>query len=303
MTEGRVTKAVIPAAGLGSRFLPATKAIPKEMVPLVDRPAIQHVVEEAVAAGIDDILIVTGPTKRAIEDHFDRALDLERELDERGKHAVADRVRRASSLAHIHTVRQGAPLGLGHAVGAARHHVGSEAFVVMLPDDIVAPPTSVVPGMLDAFRARRRPVVALRRVIGEQISAYGCAAVERLEDAEGDEGPEGVGGALVRITHIVEKPALVDAPSDLAVFGRYVFGPEVFDAIDDVQPGAGGEIQLTDAIALLAKQGDVHGWAFDGTTYDTGTPLGFLEAATALGLADPEIGPSLAAHVRRLLDP
>ena len=285
-----VRKAVIPAAGLGSRFLPATKAIPKEMVPLVDRPAIQHVVEEAVAAGIDDILVITGPTKRPIEDHFDRAIELERDLQERGKGALADELRRVSGLAHVHTIRQGPALGLGHAVGLARRHVGDEPFLVMLPDDIVPPPTSVVPGMLDAYRSHGVPVVSLRRVAAEQISAYGCAAVEPVD------------GPLMRISHIVEKPASSEAPSDLAVFGRYVFGPEVFDVIDGLEPGAGGELQLTDAIAILAKEGGVHGWAFDGVVYDTGTPLGFLQAATALGLADPEIGPALRAHLADLLD-
>lgn len=285
-----VRKAVIPAAGLGSRFLPATKAIPKEMVPLLDRPAIQHVVEEAVAAGIDDILVITGPAKRAIEDHFDRAIDLERDLERRGREALAERLRAISSLAHVHTIRQGQPLGLGHAVGMARHHVGSEPFLVMLPDDIVPPPTSVVPEMLAAHRAHGLPVVALRRVAGDQISAYGCAAVEPVD------------GPLVRITEIVEKPTEAEAPSDLAVFGRYVFGPPVFDALDDVEPGAGGEIQLTDAIALMAKEAGVHGWAFEGTTFDTGTPLGFLQGAVALGLADPELGPPLREHLLGLLD-
>src|SRR3954454_23125775 len=217
MSRGSVTKAVIPAAGLGTRFLPATKALPKEMLPVVDKPAIQYVIEEAVRAGVDDILIITARGKSPIEDHFDRSIELEVELERRGKADALAEVRAVSDLARVHYVRQGEPLGLGHAVSAAHEHVGDEPFVVLLPDDIIHPRADLLGSMIDAYAAREQSVLALMEV--DDPSAYGCARVEPVE------------GPLTRILDIVEKPAPADAPSNLAVMGRYVFTPRIFDAL------------------------------------------------------------------------
>ena len=271
-------KAVIPAAGLGTRFLPATKAQPKEMLPVVDTPAIQYVVEEAVAAGIDDILIITGRNKRAIEDHFDRNVELEIELQEKGKHSELADVRRLADLADIHYVRQGEPLGLGHAVSVARKHVGDAPFVVMLGDDLMDGP-SVLRSMIDGHERLGASVVALMEVPGPEISYYGCAAVS--------EGPE---EGFVRIEGVVEKPPADEAPSNLAVMGRYLFTPSIFEALEQVKPGKGGEIQLTDAIALLLADELVLGRTFVGGRFDTGNKLDYLKATVELALRRPDLG-------------
>src|ERR1700722_11859344 len=228
-----VLKAVIPAAGLGTRFLPATKAQPKEMLPLVDKPAIQYVVEEAVSVGITDILVITGRGKRSLEDHFDRSFELEYYLEQGGKTAELEEMRRIADMADMHYVRQGEPLGLGHAVAAAREHVADQPFVVMLGDDIMHERAGVLEDMLNIHQRFDRSVVALKEVGASEISSYGCAAAEPVEEK------------LVRILDIVEKPEPEDAPSNLAVMGRYVLTPEIFDALDRVEPGKGGEIQLT----------------------------------------------------------
>ena len=240
-----VRKAVIPAAGLGTRFLPATKAQPKEMLPVVDKPAIQYVVEEAVRAGIDDILIITGRGKRSLEDHFDRSIELEVYLEAKGKHDELSEVRGLAELADIHYVRQGEPLGLGHAVSVARKHVGDSPFVVLLGDDIMADDSTVLGDMIAVYGDTGASVVALKEFPPEEISSYGCADPEPTDRAD-----------LVRLRGIVEKPKPEDAPSDLAVMGRYVFTPEIFDALDRTKPGVGGEIQLTDAIAMLLDRAD-----------------------------------------------
>ncbi|MSX95827.1 MAG: UTP--glucose-1-phosphate uridylyltransferase GalU, partial [Actinobacteria bacterium] len=233
----RVTKAVIPAAGLGTRFLPATKAQPKEMLPVVDKPAIQYVVEEAVRAGIDDILIISGRGKRSLEDHFDRNVELEHFLEERGKDEALAEVRSIAELAEVHFVRQGEPLGLGHAVSIARKHVGDNPFVVMLGDDIMDERSTVLTDMMAVHDERDAAVIAVSEVSSDQISNYGSIDPEIISDH------------LVRLRGIVEKPSQNTAPSNLAVMGRYVFTPEIFDALDRVSPGVGGEIQLTDGIA------------------------------------------------------
>jgi len=285
----KVRKAVIPAAGLGTRFLPATKAQPKEMMPVVDTPAIQYVVEEAVAAGIDDILIITGRGKRAIEDHFDRNVELEQELEVRGKHAELADVRRLANLADIHYVRQGEPLGLGHAVSVARKHVGREPFCVLLGDDLMDGP-ELLQGMIAAYERLDRSVIALMAIEPSHISFYGCAAVTPAGDD------------LVRIEGLVEKPAPEDAPSNLAVMGRYVFTAEIFDALDRVQPGKGGEIQLTDAIVLLLEHQEVFGRTFTEGRFDTGNKLDYLKATVELGLRREDLGPEfgewLAQHLK-----
>ncbi len=285
-----VRKAVIPAAGLGTRFLPATKAQPKEMLPVVDKPAIQYVVEEAAAAGLTDLLVITGRNKRAIEDHFDRSPELERELAAGGKHGLVEEMEAVAALATPHYVRQGEPLGLGHAVGTARHHVGDESFAVLLPDDIMVDESAVLTSMLDAHRRTGATVVALRQVPHDEIAFYGCA----------DPAPDD-GSGLVRLAGIVEKPAPADAPSDLAVMGRYVFGPQIFDAIERTTPGKGGEIQLTDAIALLLAEEPVYGYVFSAGRYDIGNKIDYLRAMVELAAARPDLGPAFRAFLREFV--
>lgn len=276
-----VRKAVIPAAGLGTRFLPATKAQPKEMLPVVDKPAIQYVVEEAVRAGIDDILIITGRSKRTVEDHFDRAPELEAELQQKGKLDALGEVRKIAELAQIHYVRQGEPLGLGHAVGTARRHIGDNPFAVLLPDDLIHPGVPLLEELIDAHERTGSSTITLMEV--EDPSAYGCAVV----------GPEADG--LVRVNGLVEKPSRAEAQSKLAVMGRYVFTPQIFDAIEQVDPGRGGEIQLTDAIALLAQSQGVYGYTLPHGRYDLGNKLDYLRAVVELAAERDDLGPSFKA--------
>jgi UTP--glucose-1-phosphate uridylyltransferase len=276
----QVRKAVIPAAGLGTRFLPATKAQPKEMLPLVDKPAIQYVVEEAVSVGITDILVITGRGKRSLEDHFDRSFELEYYLEEGGKLAQLAEMRRIAEMADIHYVRQGEPRGLGHAVLVASEHVGNTPFAVLLGDDIMHPDAGVLSGMLDVYQRYGHSVVALKEVPSEDISSYGCAAVEPLEDN------------IVKVADLVEKPAPEEAPSNLAVMGRYVFGPEIFEVLAETKPGRGGEIQLTDAIKSLAEHEPVYGWTFRNGRFDVGNKLDYLEATVELALERDDIGPA-----------
>ena len=287
--DAPVTKAVIPAAGLGTRFLPATKAQPKEMLPVVDKPAIQYVVEEAVRAGIDDILIITGRGKRAIEDHFDRNFELEHYLDQKGKAEDLEGVRELAELADIHYVRQGEPLGLGHAVNVARKHVGDSPFVVMLGDDIMDERSRTLEDMIDAYGQYGRSVIALAEFPLEEISSYGCVRPERVTDD------------LVQILDIVEKPAPEDAPSNLAVMGRYVLSPEIFDALDQVKPGHGGEIQLTDAIGLLLQDQAVYGHVFQGGRYDIGKKIDYLRATVELALDRGDLGPAFGDYLREVV--
>jgi UTP--glucose-1-phosphate uridylyltransferase len=281
-----VRKAVIPAAGLGTRFLPATKAQPKEMLPVVDRPAIQYVVEEAVRAGIDDILIITGRGKRSLEDHFDRSIELEVSLEASGKHDLLAEIRGLADLADIHYVRQGEALGLGHAVSVARKHVGDEAFAVMLGDDIMDERSTVLEDMIAAHQRTGSSVIAFKSFPPDEISSYGCA------DAE----PPGEDG-LVRLRGIVEKPPPEDAPSDLAVMGRYVFTPEIFGALDRTKPGVGGEIQLTDAIAILLGEQPVYGFVFEDGRFDIGKKLDYLRATVELALDREDLGAEFAAFL------
>jgi UTP--glucose-1-phosphate uridylyltransferase len=290
-----VTKAVIPAAGLGTRFLPLTKAQPKEMVPLVDRPAIQYVVEEAVQAGIEDILIITGRTKRSVEDHFDRHVELELELDKRGKHDDLELVRSLADLADIHYVRQAEPLGLGHAVGVAAKHVGDHPFAVLLPDDVMVDEAALLSGMIEAFEQRQGTVLALMEVEGDAISAYGSA------DVESSDGAAGGDGAVLTVRGVVEKPKPEDAPSNLAVIGRYVFTPEIFEAIEQVKPGVGGEIQLTDAIDLLLQRQSVYGYRFSSGRYDTGNKLDWLVATVELAAKREDLGPAFRAFLHEFV--
>ncbi|HUQ63437.1 MAG TPA: UTP--glucose-1-phosphate uridylyltransferase GalU [Acidimicrobiales bacterium] len=284
----QVRKAVIPAAGLGTRFLPATKAQPKEMLPVVDKPAIQYVVEEAVRAGLRDILIITGRGKRSLEDHFDRSFELEHYLEAGNKFDQLKEMRAIAEMADIHYVRQGEPRGLGHAVAAAREHVSGEPFAVLLGDDIMTDESTILEEMLSAYGRYGRSVVALKEFPLEEISSYGCV---RSEPAGDD---------LVRILDIVEKPKPEDAPSNLAVMGRYIFTPEIFDMLERVEPGAGGEIQLTDAIGMLLADQTIYGHVFSDGRYDIGDKLDYLRATVELALRRDDLGPGFRAFLTDL---
>ena len=284
-----VTKAVIPAAGLGTRFLPVTKSQPKEMLPVVDKPSIQYVVEEAVAAGLHDILVITGRGKYAIEDHFDRNVELELYLEQSGKLDMLHDVRVVNDLADIHYIRQHEPLGLGHAVSVAREHVGNESFAVLLGDDIMVDDATLLRSMLDAHAREHATVLALLEVTPEEIASLGCAEAELVDDS------------LARVRSLVEKPKPEEARSNLAVIGRYVFSPSIFDALERIEPGVGGELQLTDAIALLLESEPVYGRVFSEGRYDIGKKMGFLQANIELGLDDPELGPQLRDYLQDLV--
>ena len=287
-----VRKAVVPVAGLGTRFLPATKAMPKEMLPVVDKPALQYVVEEAVTAGLTDILMVTGRNKRPLEDHFDRVDGLEAALRAKGDQRKLDLVRESSELADVHFVRQGDPLGLGHAVLKGEQHVGEEPFAVLLGDDLIDERSPILPDMIDAYGRTGGSVIALMEVPQESISLYGCAAVEATE----------VDG-LVRVTDLVEKPDAADAPSNLAIIGRYVLSPEIFPLLHRTEPGRGNEIQLTDALKAQAR-GDgngVYGVIFTGERYDTGDKLSYIQAVIQLATRRDDLGADLRTWLREFV--
>ena len=290
-----VHKAVIPVAGLGTRFLPATKATPKEMLPVVDKPAIQYVVEEAVAAGVKDLLFVTGRNKETLENHFDSAPNLERTLAERGANDLYKSVVELADLARIHYVRQGNPLGLGHAVGMAKEHVGDEPFAVLLGDDLVDERTPILPKMFETQTKFGGTVLALMEVPSDQIHLYGCAAVKETTETD-----------VVQVTSVVEKPKAGSAPSNYAVIGRYVLDPAIFKILETTQPGAGGEIQLTDAIAKLidlpaAQGGGVHAVIFRGKRYDTGDKLSYLKSVVSIALDRKDLGDDLRTWLKSYL--
>jgi UTP--glucose-1-phosphate uridylyltransferase len=277
-----VRKAVIPAAGLGTRFLPATKAQPKEMLPLLDKPAIQYVVEEAVHAGLTDILIITGRGKRPIEDHFDRSIELEHFLESKGKFEELKQVREITDMASIHYIRQRDPLGLGHAVSVAEDHVGGEPFAVLLGDDIMAESNPLLSEMLRVHERYGRSVLAAMEVAREEIRLYGCIEPEFVEDDR-----------LARVLSVVEKPEPENAPSNLAAIGRYVLTPEIFDALRNLEPGVGGEIQLTDAINALAQQQAVYAHVFEGGRFDVGNKLDYMKAMIELAIDREDVGKEL----------
>ncbi|GAB3654870.1 UTP--glucose-1-phosphate uridylyltransferase GalU [Zhihengliuella somnathii] len=284
--SGKITKAVIPAAGLGTRFLPATKAMPKEMLPVVDRPAIQYVVSEAVKAGLQDVLMITGRSKRALEDHFDRVPGLEASLAAKGDDKKLALVNEATALGDIHFVRQIDPKGLGHAVLCARRHVGDEPFAVLLGDDLIGEEENLLEEMMKVQIATGGSVIALMEVEPEAISAYGCADVTPVD-----------GGDYVKVNGLVEKPAPEDAPSNLAVIGRYVLSPKVFEVLEKTGPGRGNEIQLTDALETLAQDdgegGGVYAVTFKGRRFDTGDKLSYLKAVVELAAERDDLGPGL----------
>ena len=291
----RITKAVIPAAGLGTRFLPATKAMPKEMLPVVDKPAIQYVVEEAVDAGLTDVLMITGRNKNALENHFDRMTELEAILEKKGDQSRLEKVNHATQLADMHYVRQGDPLGLGHAVLRAKMHVGDQPFAVLLGDDIIDARDPLLTKMLTEQGKRNASIVALLEVHPSQIHLYGAAAIEATEDPD-----------VVRVTGLVEKPSAADAPSNLAIIGRYVLRPEVFDVLEHTQPGKGNEIQLTDALQEMALNpettGGVYGVIFRGRRYDTGDRLDYIKAIVQLAVDRDDLGPDLRPWLKDFAD-
>lgn len=284
----KVHKAVVLAAGLGTRWLPATKAQPKECLPLVDKPIIQYAVEEAAAAGIRQVIMVTAAGKRAVEDHFDRSPEIEQALRDKGDIARLEEVQRISELADIVYVRQKEPRGIGHAVLAAQDVVGDEPFVVFFPDDVIIAEVPVAKQMIDVFEHHGGSVLAVERVADADLASYGVVDGEPV--AQG----------IIRIQGLVEKPTPEEAPSDLGIVGRYVLTPEIFDAIAQTKPGKGGEIQLTDALSLLLAHQPIFAYQFQGTRYDTGQPLGLLKASIEVALRRPDIGPELRRYLRDL---
>jgi UTP--glucose-1-phosphate uridylyltransferase len=285
----RIRKAVLPVAGLGTRVLPASKVIPKEMLPLVDKPTLQYIVEEAVTAGIEEIIFVTSRSKRSIEDHFDSFPELEAILEKKGKRRELEDLHHIEKMASYVTVRQPQPLGLGHAILCARDLVGDEPFVVMLGDDLVAPETPCLPRMIELYERYGGTILSLFVSPPEQISSFGVAAVDDL------------GNDLVKVNLLVEKPKPEEAPSDLAVAGRYVLAPDIFALLEHTRPGIGGEIQVTDALQIQAEAGRCYGLRFHGVRYDTGTPLGYLTTSIAYALKRPEIALGLRDYMRQVL--
>lgn len=291
----RITKAVLPVAGLGTRVLPASKAVPKELLPLVDKPTLQYNVEAAVAAGIEEIIFVTSSSKHSIEDHFDTSFELEQTLERKGKRKELEAIRRLRTMATYASVRQPEPLGLGHAVLCAKKLVGDEPFVVLLGDDIVDPATPCLPRMIEIHEQYGGSVLSLFKVPQQEIPSFGIVS---LEETAPDSN-------TVKVTHVVEKPPIEEAPSDLAIAGQYIFTPDIFEILENTPPGRGGEIQLTDAIEMQAREGRCYGLrfgGFGGIRYDAGTPLGLLTTSIAFALQRPDIAPALREYMRKVLE-
>jgi UTP--glucose-1-phosphate uridylyltransferase len=287
----KVRKAVFPAAGLGTRFLPATKAIPKEMLPIVDKPLIQYGVEEAVESGIENVIVVTGRGKSAIEDHFDISFELEQLLGSKKKTDLLALVRGISDMIDVSYIRQKEALGLGHAVLRSKDLVGNEPFAVVLSDDIIAAQTPCIKQLIDVYNAHQASVVALMEVPLEQISAYGVVDAEPVTNGA-------FGDRLFRIKNMVEKPKAQDAPSNLAIIGRYVLAPQIFQCVESIEPGSGGEIQLTDGLKYMLKSRPVYGLRFEGKRYDAGDKLGFLKATVEFALSRPDLGGAFREYLK-----
>ncbi|MBW7452708.1 UTP--glucose-1-phosphate uridylyltransferase GalU [Paenibacillus sepulcri] len=285
----KIRKAIIPAAGLGTRFLPATKAMPKEMLPIVDKPTIQYIVEEAVASGIEDIIIVTGKGKRAIEDHFDSSFELEYNLREKGKFELLDEVQKSSQMADIHYIRQKEPKGLGHAIWCARKFIGNEPFAVLLGDDIVKSETPCIKQLMNVFEDTGNSVVGVQPVGNEEVSRYGIVEFENRNER------------LIQVKGMVEKPTLENAPSNFAIMGRYILTPDIFSILTHQEAGTGGEIQLTDAINELNCKELVWAYHFEGKRYDVGEKLGFIKTTIECALGNKEIGPDLLEYLNKLV--
>lgn len=282
----KVRKAIIPAAGLGVRFLPATKALPKEMLPIVDKPTIQYIVEEAIESGIDDILIITGRNKRAIEDHFDKSLELEVQLREKGKITLLELVEDIGQLADLYYIRQKEPLGLGHAIYCARQFIGDEPFAVLLGDDIVRSWVPCLKQLMDLYEEVQSSVIAVMEVPGEDVCKYGI--LDAVQERSG----------VYRINDLVEKPPVEKAPSRLAVMGRYIIDPRIFSVLAETKPGAGGEIQLTDALKVLCREQSMYGMAFQGKRYDVGDKLGYLQATVEFALARQDLAAGFQEYLQ-----
>lgn len=284
----KVRKAIIPAAGLGTRFLPATKAQPKEMLPIVDKPTIQYIIEEAVEAGIQDIIIVTGRNKRSIEDHFDRSIELELELEKNQKTEILEMVKGISEMANIHYIRQKEPRGLGHAILAAQHFIGDEPFAVLLGDDVVISKQPCLGQMLDVFREYQTSILGVQTVPHEVVDKYGIIAGKQVDDR------------VYKVQDMVEKPAQDEAPSNIAVLGRYIITSEIFKFLETQDAGKGGEIQLTDALKRLAKEQAMYAYDFKGHRYDVGTKTGFIQANIEFALRNEELRQEMTEYLNRL---
>ncbi|MBR6452571.1 MAG: UTP--glucose-1-phosphate uridylyltransferase GalU [Lachnospiraceae bacterium] len=284
----KVRKAIIPAAGLGTRFLPATKAQPKEMLPIVDKPTIQYIIEEAVASGIEDIIIVTGRNKRSIEDHFDKSIELELELERGGKQELLEMVRDISDMADIHYIRQKEPRGLGHAILTAKHFVGNEPFAVLLGDDVVVARKPCLAQMIEVYGEYKTSVLGVQRVPHEVVNKYGIVDCKGIDDR------------VYKVRDLVEKPRVEDAPSDIAILGRYIITPTIFSYLETQDAGTGGEIQLTDALKRMACDEAMYAYDFKGHRYDVGTKCGFLQANIEFSLRNPETRDEMLSYIGKL---
>jgi UTP--glucose-1-phosphate uridylyltransferase len=274
----KIKKAVIPAAGLGTRFLPATKAQPKEMLPIVDKPTLQYIIEEAINSGIEEILIITGRNKKSIEDHFDKSVELELELEAKGKTELLEQVRKISDMANIHYIRQKEPKGLGHAIHCAKTFVGNEPFAVMLGDDIVDNEEPCLKQLMDCFNEYKTTILGVQRVADKDVSKYGIVKNLKIEDR------------VHKVKDLIEKPSIEEAPSNIAILGRYILMPEIFDVLENTEPGKGGEIQLTDALKSLSKEQAIYAYEFEGRRYDVGDKMGYLQATVEMALKREDLG-------------
>jgi UTP--glucose-1-phosphate uridylyltransferase len=286
----KVRKAIIPAAGLGTRFLPATKAQPKEMLPIVDKPTIQYIIEEAVASGIEEILIITGKNKRSIEDHFDKSVELEQQLAMTGKDDLLEMVNEISSMANIHYIRQKEAKGLGHAIGCARSFVGNEPFAVMLGDDVVDSTVPCLKQLIDCYNEYKTTILGVQKVPHKDVSKYGIVKGMLIEDS------------VYKVKDLVEKPAVNQAPSDIAILGRYIISHNIFDILENTAPGKGGEIQLTDALRTLASQEAMYAYTFEGHRYDVGDKLGFLQATVEFALKREDLKDEFMEYLKSIID-
>lgn len=286
----KVRKAIIPAAGLGTRFLPATKAMPKEMLPIVDKPTIQYIIEEAIESGIEDIIIVTGKGKRAIEDHFDHSFELEQNLFEKGKFELLDEVQKSSKLVDIHYIRQKEPKGLGHAIWCARKFIGNEPFAVLLGDDIVRAEKPCLQQMMEQYERYNASIIGVQHVLDKEVSRYGIVDATQI------------GERFYNVSNLVEKPRQEEAPSNLAILGRYILSPKIFDILHQQKPGAGGEIQLTDAISSLNQYEAVYAYDFDGIRYDVGEKMGFIQTTIEFALQREDLKHDLLEYLSKTLE-
>ena len=284
-----VKKAIIPAAGLGTRFLPATKSQPKEMLPIVDKPTLQYIIEEAIESGIEEILIITGRNKKSIEDHFDKSVELELELEQKGKTEMLEMVRNISNMVNIHYIRQKEPKGLGHAINCAKSFIGNEPFAVLLGDDIVDSDTPCLKQLIGAYNEYKTTILGVQEVAKEDTNKYGILSVKHIEDR------------VYKVKDMVEKPPIDKAPSNIAILGRYIINPSIFEILENQTPGKGGEIQLTDALKTLATQEAIYAYNFEGRRYDVGDKLGFLEATIDFALKRDELRDDLLNYMREVV--